>query len=176
VTAAFDAALAPVRAALAEHARREGTSALAAADAAVAADRVAATTEAEDIRVAARAAAAADAAAFAVAERARTDRESREEVLRALREEYDSLRDAARTAAEALRLDPRYPRLRQILAEYARALLGPEAVIVDADGGGVVGSVHGRRVDLSLATFAQRAVEAVLSASPSMMDFPAGGG
>jgi hypothetical protein len=91
-------------------------------------------------------------------------------VLRAQREEYDSLRGGARAAAAALRLSPDYARLRQSLLAHARALLGPEAVIVDTDDGGIVGSVPGRRVDLSLATFADRAVDAVLSARLSHVD------
>jgi vacuolar-type H+-ATPase subunit E/Vma4 len=169
----FDAALSPVRSALAEHARREGAQALADADAAVAAEQTATAAEAERILDRARAAGAADAAAFAAGERARTDREARELVLQARREEYDSLRDAARVAAAALRLAPDYARLRWALIACVRALLGPEAVIIDAADGGVVGSVPGRRVDLSLGTFADRAVETVLSANPSLVD---GGG
>jgi hypothetical protein len=169
MTTAFDKALAPVRAALAEHARREGAQALADADAAVAAERTAAAAEAERLLDLARAAGAADAASAAV-DRARADREAREAVLRAQREEYDSLRGGARAAAAALRLSPDYARLRQSLLAHARALLGPEAVIVDTDDGGIVGSVPGRRVDLSLATFADRAVDAVLSARLSHVD------
>jgi hypothetical protein len=170
MTAAFDIALAPVRAALAEHARREGAQAVVDADAADAAERAATAAEAERLLERARAAGAADAAAFAAAARARVDREAREAVLRAQREEYDSLRDAARAAAAALRLAPDYPRLKQSLIAHARSLLGPQAVIVDADDGGVVGSVPGRRVDLSLATLADRAVDAVLSARLSHVD------
>ena len=170
MTSSFDTALAPVRAALAEHARREGAQAQADAAAAVVAERTAAAAEAEQIRDRARAAGAADAAAFAAAERARVDREARERVLRAQREEYDALRDAARAAAAALRLAPDYPRLRRALDSYARALLGPEAVIANAGDGGVVASTPGRRVDLSMATFADRAVDSVLSARLSHMD------
>jgi hypothetical protein len=170
MTTAFDKALAPVRAALAEHARREGAQALADADAALAAERTAAAAEAERVLDLARAAGAADAAASAAVDRARADREAREAVLRAQREEYDSLRGGARAAAAALRLSPDYARLRQSLLAHARALLGPEAVIVDTDDGGIVGSVPGRRVDLSLATFADRAVDAVLSARLSHVD------
>jgi hypothetical protein len=165
----LDAALAPVRAALAEHARSEGTRALADADAAVVAERAAATAEAERILARARAAGAADANAFAAAERARIDREVREGVLRARREEYDSLHHAARAAAAALRLAPDYPRLRQALVSYARFLLGTDAVVLDSGDGGVVGSAPGRRADLSLATLADRAVESVLSL-PSLVD------
>jgi hypothetical protein len=170
MTATFDAALAPVRAALAEHARREGAQALADADAAVEAERAATAAQVERILDRARASGAADAAAFAAAERARTDREARERVLQAQRAEYDSLRDAARAAAAALRLAPDYARLRLALVSYARDLLGPEAAIFDAGDGGIVGSGPGRRVDLSLATFADRAVTNVLSAQPSLVD------
>ena len=84
--------------------------------------------------------------------------------------EVVALRGGARAAAAALRLSPDYARLRQSLLAHARALLGPEAVIVDTDDGGIVGSVPGRRVDLSLATFADRAVDAVLSARLSHVD------
>jgi hypothetical protein len=170
MTKAFDAALAPLRAALAEHAKREGTQALADADAAVAAEVAAAAEEAERIRDRARASGAADATLFAAAERARIDREAREEVLRAQREEYDSLRDAARAAAAALRLAPDFLRLRQALDSYARAVLGPEAVVSNADDGGVVASTPGRRMDLSLATLADRAVDSVLATRLSHVD------
>jgi hypothetical protein len=167
----IDAALAPVRAALAEHARREGEQAVADAEAAGVAERTAAAAMAEEILDRARTAGAADATAFAAAERARIDRDVREGVLRARREEYDSLHGAARAAAAALRLAPDYPRLRHALVTYARFLLGPDAIVVEAGagGGGVVGSAPGRRVDLSLATLADRAVESVLS-SPSFVD------
>ncbi|MFE3644161.1 hypothetical protein ACFXOM_24710, partial [Streptomyces sp. NPDC059169] len=38
-------------------------------------------------------------------------------------------------------------------------LLGPDAVITDCAGGGVLAEAPGRRVDLSLATLADRALE-----------------
>jgi hypothetical protein len=167
VTAAFVASLVPVRAALHVSARRDGERAVADADAATAAAQAVATAEAEQILAEARSAGAADAAAFAATERARADRRAREALLAAQREEYDGLRDAARTAASALRLDPGWPRLRARLLAAARALLGPDAVIGDATGGGVAGRVPGRRLDLSLAVLADRALASV---AQSIMD------
>jgi hypothetical protein len=59
-----------------------------------------------------------------------------------------------------MRDDPGYPQLRKALEDVARHALGRSARISDADGGGVVGRRAGRRVDLSLTGFADRAVDA----------------
>jgi hypothetical protein len=45
------------------------------------------------------------------------------------------------------------------LAEAAQAALGPDAVVSDAPGGGVIAHAGGRVLDLSLAGFADRAVD-----------------
>jgi len=131
------------------------------AEAAAAVERTIATAreEADRIRAYARKQGAADAAAQLRADRSRARRQARAVVLAARREGYDELRAAARAAVLRIRDDPGYPRLRMALEDAARHALGRGAQIGDADGGGVVGRRAGRRVDLSLTGFADRAVD-----------------
>jgi len=53
------------------------------------------------------------------------------------------------------------PALRGRLVAAVWARLGPDATVLDAAGGGVVGVAAGRRIDLSLAAVAERAVDAL---------------
>lgn len=157
---AVDAALAPVRAALIAAAETDAAALLAAADTgdgAVAEARARAAKLVAD----ARAEGAADAAAVLAADSARAHRDGRRIVLAAKKEAYEQLRRQARAAATALREDPAYERLRDRLAARATALLGPGVTITEHPDGGVVGSVRGRRCDLSLPAIADRAVDAL---------------
>jgi hypothetical protein len=156
--AELSAALDPVRAALlrSAHTDADGVE----ADAARAGEGLLrkATVEAEHLRDQAKADAAADVAASLAASQARAGREARARVLAALREEYDTLREAAYAAVAGLERDPTVHRR---LVDAARARLGPEASLEDAPGGGVTATLGARRLDLSLAGFADRAVDAV---------------
>ena len=90
----------------------------------------------------------------------RARREARATVLAAHREGYETLRAAAYEAVLRLRDDPRYPQLHEALTLAARRTLGRGARLRDASDGGVVAERAGRRLDLSLTGFADRAVDA----------------
>jgi vacuolar-type H+-ATPase subunit E/Vma4 len=152
--------LAPVRAALLASARAEAARIRADADAAAERTVAVAREEAAAILARARKQGAADAAALLGADRSCARRQARALVLAARREGYENLRAAARAAVLRMRYDPGYPRLRTALADAARHTLGRSARIGDTDDGGVVGQRAGRRVDLSLTGFADRAVDA----------------
>jgi vacuolar-type H+-ATPase subunit E/Vma4 len=152
--------LAPVRAALLDNARAEAARIEAAAVAAAEAKLAAAREEAERILAQAREQGAADAAAVLAADRARARRRARAVLLAARREGYEALRAAVREAVYAWRDDPGYPQLRTGLARAARRALGPGTRVRDAADGGVIGYQGGRRLDVSLTGFADRAADA----------------
>jgi hypothetical protein len=118
---------------------------------------------ATQLRAQARAQGAADATAALADQRARVGQRVRAIVLRAEREHYDEVHAAARAALWRLREDPEYPRLRRRLAETVRRRLGEDADLREPEGGGVIGTTPGRRVDCSLAWFLERAVDCVLA-------------
>lgn len=91
-------------------------------------------------------------------------RRARRLVLEAERAAYERLRAAAVAAACALRDDPGYEELAEGLAAAARRQLGQGTQLRPAPGGGVIGEVGGRRVDYSLSSLADRAVDAVAPA------------
>jgi vacuolar-type H+-ATPase subunit E/Vma4 len=157
------AALAPVRDALLAAARRDADAVRERSAAAAARTLSAARDAAAQIRAEARARGVEDAATAMASERSRARRRAHAAVLAARREEYESLRTAARSALAELRDDDGYPLLRQHMADAARRLLGPEAQLTEATDGGVIGRAAGRRLDLSLAGFADRAVDAVVA-------------
>jgi vacuolar-type H+-ATPase subunit E/Vma4 len=154
-------ALAPVRGFLLARARAdaERVRAEAAADADALLAR--ARRQAEAILAEAAERGAAEGAEAAAATRARTRRRVRGLVLGAQRQAYEALRQRSSTAAQALREDPGYPRLRRRLAVLARECLGADAITSDAPGGGVIAVAPGRRADYSLGSLADRAVEAL---------------
>ncbi len=154
-------AMAPVRAALLVAARRDAGALLAQAGAAAVRTTEEAGTHAARISAEAHAAGVADATAVGNADRARLGRHTRSIVLQAHRDEYDSLRAAARAAVGALRADPGYPGARLRMVEIIQTVIGPDAELSEGEGGGVVGAGAGRRVDLSLTGFADRAAETV---------------
>jgi vacuolar-type H+-ATPase subunit E/Vma4 len=168
-TATADA-LAPVRAALLAAAHRDAGAARERSRAAAAGALETARREAERVRSRAREEGAEDAAAAFAAERSRARREAHAVVLAARREAYDSLCAAARAAMADLRGEPGYALVRQHMAAAARRLLGPDAELSEGVEGGVVGVAAGRRIDLSLAGFADRAVDVVAADDQSRED------
>ena len=159
LTADAVAALEPVRTALLARARADGDALLASADADAETAVAAARVEAAAAVAEARAQGERDAALVRTAERARARRQARAVVLRAQRAAYDELRRRSRAAAARLRTEPGYPALLDRLTALARAELGAAAVVREHPDGGVVAEAPGRRVDLRLATLAERAVD-----------------
>ncbi|MER5390512.1 hypothetical protein [Saccharopolyspora sp. NPDC002686] len=96
-----------------------------------------------------------DAAAARSAEEARRRRSERAVELAAQREAFEEL--IGEVTARLSQLDDQA--LRDRLRGRVRSALGSEAEVVDAPGGGVIGRVPGRLVDLSFRTAAARAVE-----------------
>jgi vacuolar-type H+-ATPase subunit E/Vma4 len=152
-------ALAPVRSFLLARARADAERIR--AEAAADADGVLAQARQQAEAVLAEAAqrGAAEGAEAAAATRARARRRVRGLQLAAQRQAYEALRQRSRAAAQALREDPCYPRLRRRLAVLARERVGADAVTSDAPGGGVIAVAPGRRADYSLGALAERAVE-----------------
>jgi hypothetical protein len=62
-----------------------------------------------------------------------------------------------------LRDEPDYPQLRAGLVGAAHRLLGPDADIREAPDGGLIVTSPGRRVELTLTAFADRAVDDLAS-------------
>jgi hypothetical protein len=153
--------LAAVRAALLERATADAQRAVAAAAAETAETLRTAEDLAAGILAGAAAEAAADAAAIMAAMRAQTRRQERAIVLAAQRSAYEQLRTGARVAVRALRSDPGFPDLLVRLGGVVRDRLGPDAVVAEDPGGGIVGSSGGRRLALTLDAAADRAVEAL---------------
>ena len=153
-------ALVPVRAALLQSAQEDAARIRAEAEDAARRTVTAARKEAARIRARARRQGAADATSALATERARVRRLARATVLAARREGYEALRSAAREAVVRWRDDPGYPRLHEALQAAAHRALGRSARLRDAPEGGVVGERAGRRIDLSLTGFSDRAVEA----------------
>ncbi len=152
--------LEPVAAALLEQARAESAAIRARGEQEAGRCLAEARARAEEIRALARDRGTAQAAAGLAADRSRARREARAAVLAARREAYDALGTAAHRAALRLRDEPGYPALRAALDQAARRVLGPGTQVREAPDGGVVGELGDRRLDLSLAGFAERAVRA----------------
>jgi vacuolar-type H+-ATPase subunit E/Vma4 len=156
-------ALAPVRAALLAAARAEAGQIRERAEVDAAATLAVARAAAARIRDQARAQGVASGTAAAATERHRARRAARADVRRAQREGYEQLLAAAREAVARLPAEPGYPGLHRRLVAAVTGTLGEGARLAEAAGGGVVGVAPGRRVDFSLAGFADRAVRAVAS-------------
>lgn len=155
------AALAPVRAALLTAARADADRTRARAEADAAAALAAGRAAAARVQSEARAQGEATGAAAAAAERRRAHRAARAAVRRAQRDRYEQLRAEARAAVTRLQSGSDYPELHRRLSAAVLRALGDRAVLREAAGGGVVGEAPGRRVDCSLAGFADRAVQSV---------------
>ncbi|MEU4421541.1 hypothetical protein AB0F81_13015 [Actinoplanes sp. NPDC024001] len=149
-------ALTPVRSALLAAAEQDATAELARADAHAARILADARRQAAQIVAEAQSRGAADATTALAAERARQRRAARAVVLAAGKQAYDRMRACAREAVTGFVGDPQ---VRQRLEQMARAELGPSLEIRDAPDGGIIARAGGRRLDLSLAGFAERAAE-----------------
>ncbi|BCB75082.1 hypothetical protein GCM10022251_35530 [Phytohabitans flavus] len=157
----LDSALAPVRAALLVRAHAEADQIRERSEVDARDAVAAATLEADQIRERGRAEGEAQAAA-AVADAGRQARQqARTLVLGARREVYERLRDAARRAVTRMGAEPGFAPVRQRMVAAVRATLGADAQITDTPDGGIAGAAAGRRIDMSLTGFADRAVEAV---------------
>ncbi|WP_350275738.1 V-type ATP synthase subunit E family protein [Kribbella sp. HUAS MG21] len=159
LTAAADAALGPVRSALLTAARADAAAILGGAEAQRGELLGQAQRTAAELIAEARSTGAADATALLAIRLAQSRREARRSALTAQRELYDELRRRCRAAASALAESSEYEGIRRRLVDMAREQLGPEAVIEDSPGGGVVASAGSRRMDLSLPALADRALE-----------------
>jgi vacuolar-type H+-ATPase subunit E/Vma4 len=153
--------LAPVRSELLAHARADAERVLAEADADVDARLAGARNEANAILEAARAEGESDAAVVLAAKRARDRRQARATVLAAQREAYDTLRSRVVQALSALRDDPGYGPWRDHLTEHARRVLGADAAVREAPGGGVLAEANGRRAAYTLVGLAEQVIHAM---------------
>ena len=153
-----DGSLKPLREALVRHARADAERELAQAKQDSEAELVKARAGAATILNEAAEAGRADASAVVAAERTAARRSARAMELAAQRELYEELRRRVATGVARLAEDPA---VRDRFVAAVRARLGPDATVLDAAGGGVVGVASGRRVDLSLARLAERAVDAL---------------
>jgi hypothetical protein len=157
----LDAALAPLRAAMLTAARQDADREL---DAAAEEERsrlAMAEAEVDQTRAQARARGAADAAAVVARQRSQAQARARSLLLATRRDEYRALRDGARSAMARLHESPEYPELCERMIRTVRGLLGPDAHVEEADGGGVVGTAPGRRVDYTLRRVADRVLDEV---------------
>ncbi|HZK06347.1 MAG TPA: hypothetical protein VFC82_10980 [Actinomycetaceae bacterium] len=167
---AADAALEPLREALLAdaHGQAEANRHAAEAEAAV----ILEAAEQEAARIRAKAAAAGEEVALSEATQrsARVRRESQEVVLAAQNEVWLGLRRSVRQTAEALRTDPRYPALQAVLRALAAEQLGADAVVAEADGGGVFADAGARRLDLSLGTLAGAVLDSMGPELPGLWE------
>lgn len=155
-----DAALAPLEERLLADARAAASGIMAEAREKAEAIVAEAEEEAAGIRGAAVAAGEEAARSEVALRSARVRRQAHETVLAARNELRLEVRRAVRERASALVEDPRYPDLLERLRERARAALGPDAVLTEAPEGGLVAEAGSRRLDLSLPTLADAALEA----------------
>ncbi|WP_282703533.1 V-type ATP synthase subunit E family protein [Streptomyces sp. CC219B] len=151
--------LAPVRARLLKDAEADARALLAAADEDAATLLRNAETQAADIFAEARSQGAADAEAVRRALCTRARRAARARELAARRECWQELRRQVVHGVEALHDTDAYPALEARLTTHARHLLGPDARITTAPGGGLRGEAPGRRADLSLTSLALGALD-----------------
>ncbi|MFJ3718499.1 hypothetical protein [Streptomyces sp. NPDC090057] len=150
-------ALEPVRAELLRTARAEAGAVLDRARAEAQETLRAARGAADRVLAAAREAGAADGAAAAAGERTRAAEDAWAAELAARAEVYADLRAGVRAGLRRALAEDAGARDR--LVAVARGLLGAGARVTDAEGGGVVAEVPGRRVDLSADTLADRALD-----------------
>ncbi|WP_020139494.1 hypothetical protein [Streptomyces sp. 351MFTsu5.1] len=159
LTAEAEEALAPVRARLLADAQAAAEAVLGAAVEDADAMSKDAESRAAAILAEAREQGAADAMAARRAVRAQARRAARARDLSARRQCWEELRRQVVRGVEDLRRTAAYPSLRGRLTLRARHLLGPDARITEVPGGGVIGETRNRRVDLSLAAFAQHVLD-----------------
>lgn len=160
----MDTVLAPVRDALLVAARGEAEQVLAGARESARDALRRARAQASAIVTRARDRGVADGAELAAAARSQTARAVRTMELAAERAEYEALREAARHAVAKLCEEPGYQRVRLRMAAALRGVLGDDAQVHDAPGGGAIAIATGRRADLSLTRLADQAVDTVFAA------------
>ena len=159
LTSIANAALDPVRTALRAAAHADAAEALRKAHQRTDELLADARRTADEILDTARADGEAEATAAVNVRLAQSRRDARRSMLTAQRELYDELRQRCRAAATALAEGPGYEELRAHLVERALAQLGSDATVTDCADGGVLASAGDRRLDLTLPTLAERALE-----------------
>jgi hypothetical protein len=94
-------------------------------------------------------------------ERVRTGRVVRAAELQARRDAYDELRKRTAARLRERCAGPEGAALAARMAELVHAILGPDAELVRASGGGLRGQLARRFADCSVEVLAERAVEAL---------------
>lgn len=155
-----DQALAPLRRRLASDAAQQADALARAAEAEATSLLEAARREADSIRAEAERSGEESATEAARAHSAQARRRAHSLVLAAAADARDRLRSEVLAAAAELPADPRYSALRARLIDRGRMLLGDEATVEDAVGGGVLLIAGERRLDLSLGALAGQAMAA----------------
>ncbi len=154
------AALAPVRSAVLDAAHAESERVLTAAEddaRSLIADAEARASALVDL---ARKEGDADAAVALATERSRARRRARGVVLKAQGDAHAALVAAARSAVTRLADDDEWPAMREVLLDRLHDALGPDAEVVDMDGG-ITGRSGAVELDLSLAQLADSALGAM---------------
>lgn len=159
LTSVAETALDPVRTALRDAARAEAAEVLRQARQRQDDLLADARRTADEMLATARADGEAEATAAVNVRMAQSRRDARRSVLKAQRDLYDELRQRCHAAATALAESPGYEELRGHLAVRALAQLGSGATLTDSGRGGVLASAGDRRLDLTLPTLAERALE-----------------
>ncbi|MDF3301499.1 hypothetical protein [Streptomyces tropicalis] len=151
-----DAALEPVRAALLAEARADAAAEAARARADARETLAAARARADVVLAEARETGRRDGAAAAALDLVHARRDAAHAELAARQAAFDTLR---RRVADGVRTEAAHrDGLPEALAARAHRLLGPDATITPGPGGGVVAAAPGRRVDLTPAALAERAL------------------
>ncbi|MCC9174941.1 V-type ATP synthase subunit E family protein [Arthrobacter sp. zg-Y179] len=154
-----EAALDPVRQALRRNAETEAAR-LDAEARQQAADLLGrAQAEADTIHRTAQREGAEAARADAAASSARARREARRTVLAEQEHLRSLLAEQVQEQVHEVRRDPRYPQILRRLTAQADRVLGPMASVTESYKGGVIGTAGSRRLDLSLPTLADQALE-----------------
>lgn len=156
-----DVLLAPVRDALLTRARADAERTVGAARADAARLLEEADEEERRIRREARDRGVSQSRQEADATARRGRRQARHVVLTTRQEACERLRSEVLARLDAGRGDPSYASLLQQLSDRARAVLGADARVTEAPGGGVVAEVEGRRVDLGFPRLVDEAMAAL---------------
>jgi vacuolar-type H+-ATPase subunit E/Vma4 len=157
-SAAVGDPLAPVHRALLDAARVDAARAVAAARAEAETARRAAADQEQLIREAAVASGETDGRVEVAQQRRQARRRARATVLAAQQEVYLDLRSRVHARLAALRDDASYPGLREVLAAHAHVLLGPEALVTEAEEGGIAAEAPGRAALLTFPALADQAL------------------
>ncbi|MGW7543180.1 hypothetical protein ACWGKQ_19025 [Streptomyces sp. NPDC054770] len=160
----------PVRAELLRAARAEAEAAVERARADAVETLRAARAEAERILAGAREMGTGDGRAAAARERVRAAEDAWSRELAARAEVYADLGARVRSGVRRALAQGAVSPCR--LAETARALLGADARITAVPGGGITADVHGRRLDLSADTLADRAMARLGARIEKLWDGP----